>query len=166
MSELNPLNRGQILKDLVALRKAVGGLKAEQRQGVAYKVKDASVLMDKIREAGDELGMVMMGAPVNSVSYDVPGFEVYNKNAGKLVPQLVVHTTVTVRFMASDGSYVDFVGSGHGSSNDDKAGGKASTYAWKDAIIKALSLPNADLVDTDDEQVPMERKPFNFKKGK
>jgi hypothetical protein len=74
--------------------------------------------------------------------------------------------------MSSDGSYVDFVGSGHGSSSDDKAGGKASTYAWKDAIIKGLSMPDADMADTDDESVPLAKtatptkKPFSFKKDK
>lgn len=148
---------GKILSDLVAFRKLVGGLKAEQRQGVMYKVKDASALMDKIRAAADELGMVMAGAPISSTSFDIPGFQVFNKNANQMVSQLVVHTTATVRFMSSDGSYVDFVGSGHGSSNDDKAGGKASTYAWKDALLKALSLPNADMPDTDDDVVPMTR---------
>lgn len=164
-----PPHRGQILKDLVELRKRVGGLAAKQRQGVMYKVKDARELMEKLRDAGDELGMPMVGAVVDSTSYDVAGFETWNNKANKMVPQLVTHTTVTVRFMSNDGSYVDFKGSGHGSSNDDKAGGKASTYAWKDAVVKGLSLPDKDMKDTDDESTPMERgatKPkFNFKKG-
>ena len=147
----------KIWSDLIELRKKIGGLQAEQRQGVMYKVKSAKDLMDKVRKAADELGMTLAGAIVGTHSENIPGFEVFNKGANKMVPQLVVFTTVTVRFMSSDGSFVDFMGSGHCSSNDDKAGGKASTYAWKDALIKGLSLPDAEMVDTDDESVPMER---------
>jgi hypothetical protein len=63
----------------------------------------------------------------------------------------MVHVTSIVRLAAEDGSFVDFVGSGHGQDRDDKAGGKASTYAWKDAILKGLCLPEVDIEDTDNE---------------
>ena len=68
-------------------------------------------------------------------------------------------TRSVVRIEAEDGSYRDFVGTGQGADNQDKAGGKASTYAWKDALVKGLCLPDADMVDTDDESdvVPVKR---------
>jgi hypothetical protein len=153
-------NGSKILTDLIALRRAVGGLKAEKKKGVMFPVKSAKDLMKKLRTEADELNMPMAGAVIHSTTFQLDGIEVFNK------PGIGCHTTVTVRFMSSDGSYVDFAGSGHGTSNDDKAGGKASTYAWKDAVVKGLSLPDDDMVDTDDEAKPITAAPRKFfKKG-
>ena len=70
---------------------------------------------------------------------------------GRPTFRTLVHVVATVRLIAPDGSYLDCVGSGHGGDVDDKAGGKASTYAWKDAILKGLTIPHEDMVDTDDD---------------
>ena len=61
---------------------------------------------------------------------------------GKPAFRTLVHVKATVRIMAPDGSYIDMVGSGHGGDGDDKAGGKASTYAWKrrHSLRDSLSL--------------------------
>jgi hypothetical protein len=57
-----------------------------------------------------------------------------------------------ITLVASDGSTVTFSGVGHGMDRvEDKAAGKASTYAWKDALVKGLSLPDDDMDDTDDQ---------------
>ena len=148
---------GKILTDLVALRAGVGGLVAKQK-AAPYKTKDAADLMEKLREAADELNMPMTGACV-----------------AQTVTQIVTekgtacHVVGTFRFMSDDGSYVDYVGSGHGADErGDKAGGKASTYAWKDAVWKGLSLPNKEMIDTDDEMpvVTQPKKNFNFNSGR
>jgi hypothetical protein len=44
----------KIHEDLIKLRKLVGGLKAEVRQGVSFKVKMGSALMEKIRSLTTE----------------------------------------------------------------------------------------------------------------
>lgn len=65
---------------------------------------------------------------------------------------IICHIVSVIRVIAMDGSFVEFVGSGHGAGfDDDKVGGKASTYAWKDGWIKGLNLPDEEMVDTDDE---------------
>ena len=140
---------GKILKDLVELRKKIGGLKAERKPGITFAVKSAKDLLIRLRDAGDELNMPLVGAIVSSNTQLLGPIQVFNKDG------IGCHTTVVVRFMSSDGSYVDFAGSGHGTSNDDKAGGKAHTYAWKAAIINGLCLPDNDMVDTDDESKPV-----------
>lgn len=157
----NGAGREQIFSDIVKLRQAIGGLVAEKRNGVSFPVKSAKDLMLKLRNAADDLGMPLAGAPIETTVVQIPDFKLYNKDA------LTCHVVVKVRFMSSDGSYLDGVGSGHGSSNDDKAGGKASTYAWKDAVVKILSLPDDEMVDTDDVSIPVsinEKKTFSFKK--
>lgn len=166
----------KIRTDLLALRKKIGGLKAEKKGGVMFPVKSAKDLMIKLRDAADELQMPMAGAPI-AMDYQERALSLgsadevttrttfsektTDDDASELVksetkrterPSTIVTCRVTVRFMSDDGSYVDFVGFGQGGDTQDKAGGKASTYAWKDAITKALSLPDADMVDTDDEQ--------------
>jgi hypothetical protein len=166
----------KIRTDLIALRKKIGGLKAEKKGGVMFPVKSAKDLMVKLRDAADELGMVMAGAPINvefqeralSLGYtdEVTTRTTFSEkteddDASELVktetkrterPSTIVTCKMTIRFMSDDGSFEDFVGFGQGGDTQDKAGGKASTYAWKDALTKALSLPDADMVDTDDEQ--------------
>lgn len=166
----------KIRTDLLALRKKIGGLKAEKKGGVMFPVKSAKDLMIKLRDAADELQMPMAGAPI-AMDYQERALSLGSSDevttrttfsekttdddASELVksetkrterPSTIVTCRVTVRFMSDDGSCVDFVGFGQGGDTQDKAGGKASTYAWKDAITKALSLPDADMVDTDDEQ--------------
>ncbi len=128
-----------IAQALPALRKSVGGLKAEKKAGVQFAVKSAKDLMDKLRAAIDSEPAV---AGVWVAGQNVTNIEVERGTA--------CLTLSVVRVGCIDGSYVDFSGSGHGAANDDKASGKASTYAWKDSIIKGLSLPDAEMVDTDD----------------
>lgn len=142
---------GKILQDIIALRKLVGGLKAEKKEGgPRFAVKDARVLMEALRRAGDELGMPIVAGTVAQVVTHHEIKETTPDQYGKQKLVTAVHCVSTIRFTSSDGSYLDFVGSGHGADDQDKAGGKASTYSWKDACIKALVLPDSDMVDTDD----------------
>lgn len=129
----------KIFSDMIALRKEMGGLQA--KKGLApYPVKSAKELYIKLRAALDVVGMSAM--PVHHNILNIP----VEKGTACLC-------TVTYRFISSDGSFVDMVGSGHGADDrGDKAAGKASTYAAKDAISKGCCLPDAEMVDTDDEQ--------------
>lgn len=134
------------------LRLAVGGVEAKkQAGGPMFPVKSAKDLANKLAQALCDLDLI---APVVAQEItlvdtkDIPG----NSTAsGKPVFRTLAHVKATVRIGAADGSYVDVVGSGHGGDVDDKAGGKATTYAWKDAILKGLTTPERDMVDTDDE---------------
>lgn len=146
------------------LRLHVGGVAAKKQAGGAmFPVKGAKEVAQKLAQALVDLNMV---APVvaQEIHYfdtkDIPD----NKTAsGKPVFRTLVHVKSTVRLGAEDGSFVEVVGSGHGGDVDDKAGGKASTYAWKDAILKGLTVPEADMLDTDDEapsdEGPLKRQP-------
>lgn len=145
----------QIAAKLKELREKVGFLKAEEKKGgPRFAIKSAKDLMAKLRPALDELGMVCFThaqtggniplVPVVDGEGDVVGGE------GTLS-----FIMATVRIGCEDGSYVDVVGCGHGADSQDKAGGKSSTYAWKDALIKGLALPDAEIDDTDDEEKPI-----------
>lgn len=140
---------------LLELRREVGSLAAKkQAGGPMFPVRGAKELNQKLAEALNKLEMVaaVVDQKVTFIDTDkIPG----NQTAsGKPVFRTLVHVVATVRIIAPDGSYLDCVGSGHGGDTDDKAGGKASTYAWKDAILKGLSIPHEDMEDTDDSASP------------
>lgn len=139
---------GKIYTDLVKLRAKVGGLKAEKKDGVTYKVKSAAGLMAALRAGLDELKMVsyvanMVVTPITPVNIE---------GTYKRPTRSECSVTAMVYVGSDDGSGVYMYGAGHGMDTDDKAEGKASTYAWKDALIKGLNLPDADMPDADDEQ--------------
>jgi hypothetical protein len=127
-------------------------LGAEKRPGVMFPVKDAKQLNQKLAEALDQLEMV--ASPIaQDVSFIDTGNIPKNENkSGNPVFRTLVHVKTTVRLIAPDTSFHDVTGSGHGGDTDDKAGGKASTFSWKDAILKGITVPSEDMPDTDDEQ--------------
>lgn len=132
----------EIHAKMIALRASVGGLKAKiKRDGPSFAVKSAAELVAKVRTAADELGLVMIPVIVSAKSLDVA------KGTGADV-------VMTIRVCAADGSYMDLGGYGQGADSQDKAGGKAVTYAWKVALIYGLLLPDKDMVDTDDDGTP------------
>lgn len=135
------------------LRMEIGGLAAKKQQGgPMFPVRSAKELTLKLAQALHNLDMVapVIAQEVNLVdTKDIPGNV---SGSGKPVFRTLAHVKATVRLAAADGSYVDMVGSGHGGDVDDKAGGKATTYAWKDAVLKGLTIGEQDMVDTDDEE--------------
>lgn len=134
------------------LREEIGSLAAKKQQGgPMFPVRGAKELNQKLAEGLRKLKLL---APVikQEVTFcDTTNIPANINDRGRPTFRTLVHVVATVRLIAPDGSYLDFVGSGHGGDVDDKAGGKASTYAWKDAILKGLSIPHEDMVDTDDD---------------
>lgn len=142
-----PLIHGKLLE----LRREIKSLAAKKAPGVPFPVRGAKDLAQKLADALNKLDLI---APVIDQKFthmettiDKVGA---SKNGGPAYRSML-HVVSTVRIIAPDGSFIDMVGSGHGADSDDKAGGKASTYSWKDAILKGLTIPDQDMIDTDDE---------------
>lgn len=130
------------------LRRLVGSLEAKRVPGGAqFPVRDSKELIQKLAPALDKLNMLAVPFEVEPMPFEV---EFTNKD-GKINPGTGCTTRTTVRFIAPDGSFLDVKGIGGGLDKDDKAAGKSSTYAYKDGVLKGLTLPNKDMVDTDDE---------------
>lgn len=142
----------QIHDLLGKLRREVGSVAAKKSAGgPMFPVRGARELNQKLADALNTLNMV---ASVVKQDVTIIPTETIPKNetkSGNPVFRTLAHVKATVRLIAPDTSYLDCVGSGHGGDVDDKSGGKASTYAWKDAIFKGLSIPHEDMVDTDDD---------------
>jgi hypothetical protein len=140
---------------LLELRRQVGSLAAKkQAGGPMFPVRGAKELNQKLAQALNDLSMMAPVIAQEVTFIDTDKIPANINDKGRPTFRTLVHVTAKVRIIAPDGSYLDVVGSGHGGDTDDKAGGKASTYAWKDAILKGLSIPHEDMVDTDDDASP------------
>lgn len=138
------------------LREHIGSLAAKkQAGGPMFPVRGAKELNQKLAEGLRDLNLLAPVIDQRVTFIDTANIPANINDKGRPTFRTLVHVVATVRLMAPDGSYIDMVGSGHGGDTDDKAGGKASTYAWKDAILKGLSIPHEDMVDTDDDSSGM-----------
>jgi hypothetical protein len=141
-----------IFHKLIELRRQISGLKARkstEAYGPQFPVRSSKELMDKLNAALNNLDLLAYPVDITLVSMEVPATT--DKQGNPKMGGTCCYATTVIRVEAEDGSYRDFHGMGCGADRDDKAGGKASTYAWKDALLKGLSIPDAEMVDTDDE---------------
>ena len=137
---------GDVLAKFLDLRKAVGVLKAKKKDGVRFKVRSADELVDRIRPIANELGLLIYPVSANGT-----GEVVKDEDGGGGTYACV---TVVTRVKAlSDGTFFDVAGFGLGVDNQDKAGGKAGTYAMKTGLVQALLAGGAE--DTDDTDTPL-----------
>ena len=141
---------GAILKAWLELRRHTGALEAKDKQGVRFKVRSSEDLVDMIRELSNELGILIY-----------PGEGTVGE--GKVVDSgtLADVNMVVIAQSVEDGSMLAFCGYGQGADNQDKAGGKAMTYASKATLVQALlaggkkTAKALGIRDTDDSSDPL-----------
>lgn len=141
---------GKILRLWKELREFTGIVEAKKKDGVKFKVRSAEDLIDKIREKANQLGILIY--PANGSGN---GFPVEDGTLATVSLQVVAQAI-------EDGSTLVFYGFGLGADSQDKAGGKAGTYAFKQALIQALlaggkeNAKKLGVADTDDTDTPIE----------
>jgi hypothetical protein len=142
---------GAILKLWHELRARVGVLEAKTKQGVKFKVRYAEELYDKVAQAANDLGILVYPCPLGSLG---KGHVV---DSGTLA-EVSLHVVCQA---IEDGSRMSIWGFGLGADNQDKAGGKAGTYAFKQAIVQACQAGGTKapkshkMPDTDDTDTPI-----------
>lgn len=141
---------GAILRLWADLRKRVGTIETKQKPGMKFKTRAAEDVIDKVSAAANELGILIY-----------PGAEA-SKGKGHVVEDgtLAEVELCVIAQAIEDGSKLAFYGFGLGADTQDKAGGKAGTYAFKQAIVQAcLAGGSKDKrnrpADTDDEDAPI-----------
>lgn len=146
---------GDILQLWQLIRQEVGTVPKERKQGMKFDTLSAENVIDKVRDAADRHGVLVYPVMVQGVGHAIED--------GTLAD-----VTVTFNVQAiSDGSYITIAGFGLGADSQDKAGGKAGTYAMKQALVQALlangstkkggiGRKNAIAADTDDTDTPIE----------
>lgn len=125
-------------------------LARRKKEGVRFLVRDAAELVDKLRGVTNALGIIIY-----------PG--VATHGTGMVVEDgtLADVNMVLIAQAVEDGSMLGFGGYGQGSDSQDKAGGKAMTYANKAILIQAAMLGGSKTAkalgvhDTDDIDTPI-----------
>jgi hypothetical protein len=141
---------GAILRQWAELVRNTDSLPRRDKPGVKFKVRDASELVDKLRVITNSLGIIIY-----------PGVATHGE--GKVVEDgtLADVNMVLIAQSTEDGSMLGFGGYGQGADNQDKAGGKAMTYAAKAILIQAAQLGGSKTAkalgihDTDDTDTPI-----------
>lgn len=141
---------GAILRQWRELIGKTDPLQRRKKEGVRFLVRDASELVDKLRAITNTLGILIY-----------PGSMTHGE--GKVVEDgtLADVNMVVIAQSVEDGSMLGFGGYGQGSDSQDKAGGKAMTYASKAILIQAAMLGGSKTAkllgvhDTDDTDTPI-----------
>lgn len=137
----------QLWRQLVA---QTDPLQRREKVGVRFKVRDAAELVDKLRAVTNSLGILIY-----------PGVATHGE--GKVVEDgtLADVNMVVIAQAVEDGSMLGFGGYGQGADSQDKAGGKAMTYAAKAILIQAAQLGGSKTAkalgvhDSDDTDTPI-----------
>lgn len=132
---------GKVLGLFAQLRKAVGVIQAKQKPGMKFKTRANDDLINELRPAANELGLL-----IYPTEADGTGFVVEDGTLATVKLSIIVQAV-------EDGSCLVIAGFGLGADSQDKAGGKAGTYAFKAALLQALLATGTD--DTDDTDTPI-----------
>lgn len=133
---------GAILRLWAKLREEVGIIQARQKPGMKFKTRAADELIGKIRGPVNDLGIIIYP----SSSAGSRGFPVDDGTLASVKLDIIVQAI-------EDGSRIKLSGFGLGADSQDKAGGKAGTYAFKQALLQGLLANGLD--DTDDSDTPI-----------
>lgn len=130
-TEPKPLN---IHQKMLEVMKKIQYLKKDDKvefKNTSYKGLSEEKVTSTVRQAFVELGLVMY--PIHQTSTRVGNLTTID---------------VTYRLVNADGGdYVDIVSTGEGADSQDKAAGKAMTYAYKYALLRTFAIPSGE--DTD-----------------
>ena len=127
---------------LHAVMKEVDYIQKEQKKGMNYTIVSHDAVTAKVRPALVEHGVIY---------YPVKIDRTQDGNRTQM--------DVTVRFVNIDqpSDFIDVACCGYGIDPQDKGPGKATSYAVKYALLKALGLETGD--DPDQDSIPHERAP-------
>jgi hypothetical protein len=159
--ESNTEKPGAILKAWADVREAVGVVEQKRKPGMKFDTRASTDLIDKLNVACNKAGVLVYPSRGTAT-----GGLLDTGGTSANIELVVVAQAI------EDGSRLEFYGYGQGVDNQDKAGGKAGTYAFKQAVIQALlaggsKMPKKDRVpDTDDDDNPVEGGPRPASPGK
>lgn len=142
---------------------AIGKNKKNEHQN--YKFRGIEDMYNGVQPALIKFGVFCVPQVIESQVFEM---ETVNK-AGETKFSFRVLLKISHRFYAEDGSYIEVITQGEGIDTSDKASNKAMSAAMKYAFIELLSIPTADIADSDKESPEAGKTKFtinNVSKGK
>jgi len=142
MVDGQPRKPGAVLKAVLELRRRVGIIDKKKKPGMRFETRSSEDLIDAMRGPCNELGLLIYPTECKG-----NGFPVEDGTLASVGLDVVVQSV-------EDGSAIKWAGFGLGADSQDKAGGKAGTYAFKAACLQGLLAAGAE--DTDDTDTPIQ----------
>lgn len=152
MEEAKKLNIYQkMLKATEKISKVAKSLKVDISKTMSYKAVSEADILDAVKPVEAELGIYSYPLKREIIETNIlDTVKEYNGNRTES-KQLFMRLEVTYRFVNVDNpeEFVDITSYGDGVDSQDKAPGKAMTYADKYALMKAYKIETGDDPDKD-----------------
>lgn len=148
--------KGNLAKAIIAVMKEVKGVEKNTTVGTgnsSYKgVKDQDV-KQVVQAAMAKHGLCILPISIdaNTKIKRWEQEEFWNGQSKGIKQKQNVFTEITTKYllMHESGESMEVVGIGHANDPSDKAAGKATTYALKNALLYTFLIPTGDIDDTD-----------------
>ncbi|WP_288435294.1 ERF family protein [uncultured Chryseobacterium sp.] len=159
-------NKSNLYKAILQVMKAVKNIDKSMTVGTgtnSYKgVADKDVKY-QIGKAMEENGLAMIPIEVKP-TLQIERWEETNQYGTKNKQQIFTEVTTKYLLIHESGESIEVVGYGHGVDTQDKAAGKATTYALKYALLYTFMVPTGEILDTDKDhsdtiETPPAKKP-------
>ena len=158
MEEAKKLNIYQkMLKATEKISKVAKNLKVDISKTMSYKAVSEADILDAVKPVEAELGIYSYPLKREIIETNIlDTVKEYNGNRTES-KQLFMRLEVTYRFVNVDNpeEFVDITSYGDGVDSQDKAPGKAMTYADKYALMKAYKIETGDDPDKNEEQTEL-----------
>ncbi|WP_312306465.1 ERF family protein [Chryseobacterium sp.] len=159
-------NKANLYKAILKVMKAVKNIDKSMTVGSganSYKgVADKDVKY-QIGKAMEENGLAMIPIEVKP-TLQIERWEETNQYGTKNKQQVFTEVTTKYLLIHESGESIEVVGYGHGVDTQDKAAGKATTYALKYALLYTFMVPTGEILDSDKDhsdtiETPPAKKP-------
>lgn len=164
-------NKANLAKAIIAVMQEVAGIEKSMTVGQgnsSYKGVSDKDVKNIIGKAMVKNGLTMMPISVEPKSqidrWEEEVFDNYKKvNVMKQKQSVFIEVTTQYLLLHTSGESQVIAGYGNGIDSQDKAAGKATTYAMKNALLYTFMVPTGEIDDTDkthSDDIPVpQRKP-------
>ncbi len=146
-------NKANLAKAVIAVMKEVKGI--EKNMTVGTGASSYSGVADKevkeiVGAAMEKHGLCILPIEVNAQT-KVDRWEEESSYGKKMKQSVFVEASTKYLLLHESGESVEIAGYGNGVDSQDKAAGKATTYALKYALLYAFMVPTGKIDDADTE---------------
>jgi hypothetical protein len=147
-------NLASIAKAIVAVMQVVKGVEKNMVVGEgtnsAYRGVSDKDVKKAIGEAMESNGLCIVPVGVEATT-KVDRWEETNNYGTKTKQSVFTEVETKYLLLHTSGESIVIAGYGHGVDSQDKAAGKATTYALKNALLYAFMVPTGTIDDTDND---------------
>lgn len=160
----------EISKAIVSVMKEVKGIDKSMTVGTgsnSYKGVSDKDVKNAIGKAMEKYGLCMIPVDVDP-TLQIDRWEqeeFYNGKSNGIKQKQSVFASVKTKYLLlhESGEYIEVMGYGHGTDTQDKAAGKATTYALKYALLYTFMVPTGKIDDaetTHSEEIEVPQLPW------